>query len=326
MKMGKKILASIASAVMLFSMLTSAFAAETVTITGTTKDGEVSELFTIDGVLGKLEEGYKVPGVPDNDTYVCTSDFVVTFLEATETKYTTIYALEWKEAKHDPATFTFIEEGYNTVKSYKPENGMFVLPTEDYKVFRVCAYGKNSSLHVNAIITIDDNYVGETTEEPKEEAPVVETPAEEPERIAARYTNSSVWVDGKEVAFEAYNINNNNYFKLRDIAKVVSGSEKQFNVLWNGEQKKIVLAKNVTYEEVGGELVPGDGTDKTGIKCASEILDNDGNVIDALAAYTINNNNYFKLRDLGAWFDFDVTWDGENKRIIVDTTKSYTED
>lgn len=322
MKMGKKILATVASVIMMLTMASSVFAAETVKITAQNKAGEVVELFTIDGVLGKLEEGYKVPGVPDNDTYVCTSDFVVTFLEAVDTKYTTIYALEWKEAKQDPATFTFIEEGYNTVKSYKPENGMFVLPTEDYKVFRVSAYAGNSVPYVNAIITIDDNYVEETTTE----EPVEETPVEEPERMVARYTSSSVWVDGKEVAFEAYNINDNNYFKLRDIAKVVSGTQKQFNVLWNGEQKKIVLEKNAAYQEVGGELVAGDGTDKTGIKCASEILDNDGNIIESLSAYTINNNNYFKLRDLGAWFDFDVTWDGENKRIIVDTTKSYTED
>lgn len=46
----------------------------------------------------------------------------------------------------------------------------------------------------------------------------------------------------------------------------------------------------------------------------------------AFDAYTINQNNYFKLRDVGQAFDFDVTWDGANNTIVVDTNQSYTAD
>lgn len=37
----------------------------------------------------------------------------------------------------------------------------------------------------------------------------------------AKSTTSKVYVNGKEVSFTAYNINGSNYFKLRDIAKVI---------------------------------------------------------------------------------------------------------
>ena len=43
-----------------------------------------------------------------------------------------------------------------------------------------------------------------------------------------------------------------------------------------------------------------------------------------LTAYNIGGNNYFKLRDIGAAFDFGVEWDGAQNSIVIDPTKSYT--
>ena len=51
--------------------------------------------------------------------------------------------------------------------------------------------------------------------------------------VTAKPTASKVLVNGKEVAFDAYNISDNNYFKLRDIALQISGTEKQFEVQWD---------------------------------------------------------------------------------------------
>lgn len=41
-------------------------------------------------------------------------------------------------------------------------------------------------------------------------------------------------------------------------------------------------------------------------------------------AYTINGNNYFKLRDIAAMVDFGVDWDGEAGAVLIDTSKGYT--
>lgn len=64
-------------------------------------------------------------------------------------------------------------------------------------------------------------------------------------------TSSKVLVNGEVVAFDAYNINGSNYFKLRDLAKILSGTEKQFEVTWNNENKAIELISDKAYTAVG---------------------------------------------------------------------------
>jgi hypothetical protein len=144
----------------------------------------------------------------------------------------------------------------------------------------------------------------------------------EEEDASAKATSSKITVDGKAVNCEAYTINGNNYFKLRDIAQVLSGSEKQFEVTWDGAKKTINLISGQPYTTVGGELQPGNGSAKDAKVCQSPIYQ-DGKEA-AIFGFTINGNNYFKLRDLGAAFDFGVTWDAANNCVMIDTTTGYT--
>lgn len=134
-------------------------------------------------------------------------------------------------------------------------------------------------------------------------------------------TASNVVVDGKLTAFDAYTINGNNYFKLRDLAKVVSGTEKQFEVAWDGTKNAINLASGKAYTAVGGELGKGDGKSKTATLSTATIY-KDG-VVVALTAYTINGNNYFKLRDVAQAFNIGVTWDGATNTVGIDTATAY---
>ena len=142
----------------------------------------------------------------------------------------------------------------------------------------------------------------------------------------ASYTDSKVLVNGKEIKFEAYNINDNNYFKLRDIAYVLSTygeGGRFFNVKWDGERNMISLLTNTKYDAVGGELKEGDGMNKPYELSSSALMKDGINV--TLNAYLINGNNYFKLRDLGKLFDFNVSWDGINNCILIDSYSSYIE-
>jgi len=45
---------------------------------------------------------------------------------------------------------------------------------------------------------------------------------------------STVLINGTAIYFEAHNIDGNNYFKLRDLAKAILGTGKQFEVTWDG--------------------------------------------------------------------------------------------
>ncbi len=143
--------------------------------------------------------------------------------------------------------------------------------------------------------------------------------------VKAAQTVSPVIIDGQMLGFDAYNIGGNNYFKLRDLALVLRGSEKQFEVGWDADKNAIALTSDTRYTEVGGELeYKGEGAVKTATNTSSKIL-LDGREI-YLTAYNIEGNNYFKLRDIGELFDFEVDWDDVNNRIIVDSSKSYTPD
>lgn len=139
--------------------------------------------------------------------------------------------------------------------------------------------------------------------------------------LKASPTASKVLVNGTVTSFDAYTIEGNNYFKLRDLAYVVSGSGKQFEVTWDGERKAINLISNKAYTTVGGEMAIGDGKEKTPVVNTSMIY-KDGAVVP-LTAYTINENNYFKLRDIAQAFDIGVTWDGATNTVGIDTTISY---
>lgn len=142
--------------------------------------------------------------------------------------------------------------------------------------------------------------------------------------ITANPTTSKVIVNGSEVSFEVYNINGNNYFKLRDFAYAVNNTEKNFEVKWDSKNNAIILTSNTPYTPAGGELSKGDGKVKVAVPATSKVYKDGAEVV--LTAYNINGSNYFKLRDMAKVFDISVTWDGKNNTIIIDTSKGYVEE
>jgi alpha-tubulin suppressor-like RCC1 family protein len=137
-------------------------------------------------------------------------------------------------------------------------------------------------------------------------------------------TASTVLVNGERVAFDAYNISGNNYFKLRDLAFILSNTEKQFDVGWDGVNNAISLTSGRPYTVVGGEMVGRGAVAKTPTATSSKIY-LDGKQV-SFTAYNIEGNNYFRLRDIGEAFNFGVDWDGANNTIVIDTSKGYTAD
>jgi hypothetical protein len=147
-------------------------------------------------------------------------------------------------------------------------------------------------------------------------APVPPSPA------TAKPTSSHVLVNGTQTSFDAYNISDNNYFKLRDLAYVLSGTPKQFEVGYDDATKAITLTSGQSYTAVGGEMESSGTGNKAATPTSSKIY-LDGAEI-SLTAYNIGGYNYFKLRDIGQAFDFGVDWDGASQTIAIDTGKGYT--
>lgn len=142
----------------------------------------------------------------------------------------------------------------------------------------------------------------------------------EPQTIIVNPSTANVFVNGQSVKFDAYNIDHNNYFKLRDIAKAINGTLKEFDVIWDSDRHGISITSNHAYTSVGGELATGDTSSKYAVPYSAPVYV-DG-ILVSLSAYTINGNNYFKLRDVGKVLDFMVTWDNA---VVIDTNRGYSE-
>ena len=140
--------------------------------------------------------------------------------------------------------------------------------------------------------------------------------------LSASPTDSEVIVDGMAAGFEAYNIAGSNYFKLRDLAYVLAGTEAEFGVGWDAENNAISLFPGASYIPVGGEMAGKGDLPRSPVPTNSKILV-DGHEV-SLAAYKIGDNNYFRLRDIAAVFDFSVAWDGDMNKIAIDTSLGYS--
>jgi hypothetical protein len=152
--------------------------------------------------------------------------------------------------------------------------------------------------------------------------PIVDRSASNTHSPGAKPTASTIIVNGESIVFDAYNISGNNYFKLRDLAYALSGTEKQFEVDWDEASGAIALTSGQSYTAVGGEMESKGTGVGTPMPTTSKIT-LDGAKI-SLTAYNINDNNYFKLCDIGAVFDFGVEWINSNNTIVIDTGKGYT--
>ena len=131
----------------------------------------------------------------------------------------------------------------------------------------------------------------------------------------AKASADKVAVNGQQVAMQAYNINGYNYFKLRDVAKVLVGTPAEFFVGWDAGAQLIVLNTDWAYE--GSTVL--DKVTATGTKTANpgngDVMVNED--IITLSAYNIDGYNYFKLRDLGNALGFEVGWDAGQKCVNI---------
>lgn len=147
-------------------------------------------------------------------------------------------------------------------------------------------------------------------------------PARSAASVTATPTASKVLVNGKPVSFDAYNINGSNYFKLRDIAYTLNGTQKQFDVAWDSKANAITLTPGKAYTAVGGEMASGQSAGaQTATPTASKIYIQSTQA--SFDAYNIGGANYFKLRDIGEAFDFGVDWDSSTQTISISTEKGY---
>lgn len=147
------------------------------------------------------------------------------------------------------------------------------------------------------------------------------TPAP-PEKATAVPANAKIAIDGKEITFAAYNIDGNNYLKLRDLAIALKDTNAAFDVLYDTNLKAIRL-NHGNYTGSGSiDATIAPGTKEAKLSTTRIILPT-GAWMDATEArmtgYNIDGFTYFKLREVANVICFYVDWNPEAKVIAVDT-------
>ncbi len=138
-----------------------------------------------------------------------------------------------------------------------------------------------------------------------------------PQKVST--SNARLQVDGRSVSVGAYTINGNTYFKLRDIAAVLNGTETQFSVAYDKTVSSTTLTGDEPYISVGSEGKPAAAPPASAAESTAPLFINGERRFPT--AYLIHGNNYFKLRDLGNIFHFSVGWDAASGTITVDTSR-----
>ena len=123
-------------------------------------------------------------------------------------------------------------------------------------------------------------------------------------------------VNDKTFSCEKYNIDGANYFKLRDLAKLLSGTASQFAVGYDEASKTISVTTGKPYTAVGGELDAGTDHSASAVVSAQKLLI-DGRAVTGLSVYNIGGSNFFKLRDLGSQLGFRVDYDAASNTALV---------
>ena len=136
----------------------------------------------------------------------------------------------------------------------------------------------------------------------------------------ANPTNDKLEVNGVAANPTVYKIGSSNYFKIRDVAAVLNGTEKQFAVGYSGG--KVTVTSGQVYEATGKELAGPPAAAKDAASSNDTIVIN--GVETDVTVYKIGGSNYFKLRDLGKALNFYVGWEA-GRGIYIETDKPYSE-
>lgn len=133
--------------------------------------------------------------------------------------------------------------------------------------------------------------------------------------LRVQLSNQSLTVNGTARNTQVYNINDENYFRLRDIAYMLNGTGSQFAVGYNDAMRTISLSTGQAYSSLGNEMSTGQDYSSTCVVSNMPVLINGTSV--SLTAYNINDNTFYRLRDLGDNLNFNVSYDANTRTVVV---------
>lgn len=136
--------------------------------------------------------------------------------------------------------------------------------------------------------------------------------------VPTRTKGQAVYVGSTRVYPTGYNINDNNYFKLRDVGKLAG-----FGVDWNEDTRTVEISTTRTAPELTG--ITDTAVTGATAKPTDQRITVDGQEV-SMTAYKIKGNNYVKLRDIGKTINFGVSFNMATKAVSIDPNGTYVEE
>ncbi|MFQ7689820.1 MAG: CAP domain-containing protein [Butyricicoccus sp.] len=136
--------------------------------------------------------------------------------------------------------------------------------------------------------------------------------------VPTRTKGQAVYVGSTRVYPTGYNINDNNYFKLRDVGKLAG-----FGVDWNEDTRTVEINTTRTAPELTG--IADTAVTGATAKPTDQRITVDGKEV-SMTAYKIKGNNYVKLRDIGKTINFGVSFNMATKTVSIDPNGTYVEE
>ena len=123
-------------------------------------------------------------------------------------------------------------------------------------------------------------------------------------------------LDGRTIVCRKYNIGGENYFKLRDLAYLLTGTPSAFSVEYDAARELIVIVTGAEYRPDGSELdaEPEEGSIASPTFQGVQV---NGEMIDNLTVYSVDGSNYFNLRELSALLGFGVDYIASDDAVVV---------
>lgn len=145
--------------------------------------------------------------------------------------------------------------------------------------------------------------------------PMVLRRTETAEPTTVKVSLNKVSLNGQKTELQAYSIGDENYVRVRDAALLLSGCEWDYSVGWSEERQQVELSSRQQYAAIGTEnkaLAAGKRTVQSVIE--PTIVDGQSHMI---AAFNIDDYNYYRLRSLASVCGFDVDWDEATQAVNI---------
>jgi hypothetical protein len=137
-----------------------------------------------------------------------------------------------------------------------------------------------------------------------------------------KVSNQTLSINGYSKAFNAVNINGNNFVRLRDIASALNGTAKNFSVVYNGADNNAAMTSKTAYTPD-----PNNPDNQpvvfTNPQPTNQTLSLDGKTV-YVVAYNVGGSNYVNLRQIGALLDINISYNANTKLIALNTAFGYT--